>query len=213
MLEGLLRRIKYGKPIIVVSGLPRSGTSMLMKMLEAAGVEIASDGLRTADEDNPKGYYELERVKELDKGEDKSWLKELRGKAVKIISLLLKELPDENNYKVIFVNRDLKEVMASQNKMLIHRGESVNSDDDEKMISRYEKHLQKVQSMLEKEPRFEVLFINHRDILTNPVDASRKINQFLGGHLDEDKLAVVVDSALYRNRAALLERPVSSNSE
>ncbi len=204
-LKSFIRRIKYGQPIIIVSGLPRSGTSMLMKMLEAAGVEIASDGLRTADVDNPKGYYELEKVKELDKSKDKSWLKEMRGKTVKIISLLLKELPEGNHYKVIFVKRELKEVMASQNKMLIHRGEPVKPDDDEKMIQRYDVHLQKVQSMLEEEPRFEVLFLNHRDILNNPVDASRKIKHFLDGPLDEAGMASIVDPDLYRNRAETLK--------
>ena len=87
------RRFMYGRPIIVVSGLPRSGTSMMMKMLEAGGVPVWLDGVRTADDQNPKGYYELERVKELDKGLDKSWVREGRGRAVKVISSLLEHLP------------------------------------------------------------------------------------------------------------------------
>ena len=107
-----LRRVRYGKPIVVVSGLPRSGTSMMMQMLEAGGLEILTDGRRTADESNPHGYYELERVKTLEKSEDTSWLTDARGKAVKIIAFLLRYLPENLNYKVIFVHRDMDEVLG-----------------------------------------------------------------------------------------------------
>ena len=75
-IEDVFRRFKYGRPIILVSGLPRSGTSMAMKMLEAGGLEVVEDGQRTADIDNPKGYYEDERVKELAEMDDKSWLRD-----------------------------------------------------------------------------------------------------------------------------------------
>ena len=93
----LYRRLRFGQPVIVISGLPRSGTSMAMKMLEAGGLEVLTDGLRIADESNPNGYYELERVKRLETDEDRSWLKEARGKAIKIVSLLLTYLPDTND--------------------------------------------------------------------------------------------------------------------
>ena len=105
-------------PIIVVSGLPRSGTSMMMGMLEAGGLELVVDGIRAADEDNPRGYYELERVKDLAKAEDKSWLITLQGKGVKVISLLLQHLPEAYNYKIIFMRRSIAEVLDSQSKML-----------------------------------------------------------------------------------------------
>src|SRR5437764_15261399 len=121
-LPHLFRRLRYGAPIIVVSGLPRSGTSMAMKMLDAGGVGIVTDGVRTADESNPKGYYEFEPVKELDKNGDLSWLPGARGKAVKIISFLLTYLPDTFDYQVLFMNRDIDEVLASQNKMIAARG-------------------------------------------------------------------------------------------
>src|SRR5919108_966564 len=100
-LQQVYRRLRYGKPIVVVSGLPRSGTSMAMKMLEAGGLAVVTDGLRAADEDNPKGYYEDERVKDLYEASDKRWLREARGRVVKIISFLLKSLPSDNNYKVL----------------------------------------------------------------------------------------------------------------
>ncbi len=105
-LRSLYRRLRFGEPIIIVSGLPRSGTSMAMKMLEATGLPIVSDGIRTADEDNPKGYYELERVKTSPNENDFTWLAEAKGKAIKIISYLLKELPPDYNYKVFFIQRE-----------------------------------------------------------------------------------------------------------
>ena len=199
-LKGLYRKIKYGDPIIIVSGLPRSGTSMLMKMLEAGGIEIASDEIRTADDDNPKGYYELEKVKELDKSEDKSWLTEFRGKAVKIISYFLKDLPKTNNYKIIFIERNLQEMIASQNKMLIHRGEVVDPAGDEKMIKNFENHLQKIKYMLGNEPHCELLYLNYSDVLKSPIKEVEKVNQFLGGYLDKEKMIGIIDPKLYRNR-------------
>ena len=121
-MKRLYRRIRYGEPVIIVSGLPRSGTSMAMQMLAAAGVSVVTDGVREAGEDNPKGYYEDERVKDLHKEtQDGAWVREARGKAIKIISFLLKDLPETNNYKVIFMRRDLSEVLASQQKMLDRR--------------------------------------------------------------------------------------------
>ena len=112
-IRGFLTKMKYGDPIIVVSGLPRSGTSMCMKMLEAGGVDVVQDGIRSADEDNPKGYFEHERVKDLDKGGDKSWVKNARGQAIKVISFLLPHLPSDNRYQVVFVRREYQEVLAS----------------------------------------------------------------------------------------------------
>lgn len=194
------RKIKYGQPIIIVSGLPRSGTSMLMKMLESGGVKIVTDSMRTADDDNPKGYYEFEKVKQLDKGQDKSWLIEFRGQAIKIISFFLKDLPNNNNYKIIFIERNLQEVIASQNKMLVHRGEAVDPAGDEKMIRNFENHLNKVKYMLSHEPHFNALFINHQMLLKNPTEQVEKICQFLGGHLDKEKMVGVIDPTLYRNR-------------
>src|SRR5262245_44885322 len=144
MIADFFRRLRRGAPIVVVSGLPRSGTSMAMKMLEAGGVPIVTDGIRTADESNPKGDYEFERGKELEKNGDPAWLRDARGKAVKIISFLLTYLPDGYDYQVVFMNRDVDEVLASQNKMLVARGETGDPVDDEKMREVYRKHLEKV---------------------------------------------------------------------
>ncbi len=124
------RGVGLGAAIIVVSGLPRSGTSMTMKMLAEGRIALLTDGVRAADESNPEGYYEFEKVKQLDKAGDLSWLNEARDKAVKIISYLLPHLPDTLNYRVLFMHRDLHEVMASQNRMLVQRGEPTGTDDD-----------------------------------------------------------------------------------
>jgi hypothetical protein len=199
-VDRFFRRIRYGQPIIVVSGLPRSGTSMAMKMLDAGGLAIVTDAVRTADEDNPKGYFELERVKDLDKGKDKSWLVEARGKAIKIISFLLKDLPADLNYKILFMNRHIDEVLASQAKMLARRGETSETDDD-KMREVYENHLWKVKYMIEHQPHLEAIYINYRDVLENPRGEAKRIAAFAGLGLDVDKMAGAVDEQLYRNRA------------
>ncbi|MEM9406701.1 MAG: sulfotransferase [Acidobacteriota bacterium] len=193
------RRLRYGEPIIVVSGLPRSGTSMAMKMLDAAGVDTTTDGERTADEDNPKGYFEDERVKDLEKMTDRSWVRDSRGKAIKVISFLLKSLPADNNYKVIFMRRDLDEVLASQQKMLDRRGEE-NSIDDEQMRELWKNHLWRSNYMLKNQPQFEFVEILYSDVLADPETNARRIADFIGG-LDARKMAEVVDPDLYRNRA------------
>ena len=202
-LRSLYRRLRFGEPIIIVSGLPRSGTSMAMKMLEATGYPIVSDGIRTADEDNPKGYYELERVKDLAKESDFSWLADAKGRAIKIISYLLKELPPDYNYKVLFMRRDLSEVLASQQKMLQRRDEASETE-DERMVELYENDLWKANYLLKHQPQFEHLEVYYRQVLDEPLEAARQINEFLGGHLDVGKMAGVVDPDLYRNRAEKL---------
>ena len=203
-LGRLVRRIRYGEPIIVVSGLPRSGTSMTMKMLDAGGLKTVTDDKRSADEDNPKGYFEDERVKDLGQMEDRSWLRAARGKVIKVVSSLLQYLPEDNNYQVIFMRRNLKEVLASQAKMLDRRGEASHTSDEE-LIAKYESHLEKVEFQLRFRPWFDALYLDHRSVLSDPAGAARKINEFLGGKLDERRMAEAVDPNLYRNRAENLE--------
>ncbi len=184
--------------VIVVSGLPRSGTSMMMKMLDAAGLPILTDKIRAADEDNPKGYHEFERVKKL--REDKAWLPEAVGKVVKIISFLLLEVPEEYHYKVIFMRRAVPEVLKSQRQMLIRRGEDPDTTDDARMAGLYEKHLKQVYAWIEKRPSVDVVYVNHRDAIEKPREVAHGVNAFLGGGLDEDVMAAVVDPSLYRQR-------------
>jgi hypothetical protein len=198
-VPNLYRRLRYGRPIVVVSGLPRSGTSMAMKMLEAGGLTVVTDGLRTADEDNPKGYYEDERVKDLHQAGDKTWLRESRGRVIKIISFLLKSLPADNNYQVLFMHRNLKEIVASQNKMLARRGEK-NDTADERAIALLDEQVRDARFFLRR-PQFEVLELNYRETLDRPRPLALKMAEFVGRPLDVDKMTQVVDVQLYRNRS------------
>lgn len=193
------RRLRFGEPIIVVSGLPRSGTSMAMKMLEAGGVSVVTDGERTADEDNPKGYYEDERVKELAQMEDRSWLADSRGKAIKIISFLLRELPASNNYRVVFMRRDIDEILASQRKMLERREEDHDLE-DEQMAKAFEGDLFRARYLMKRSPQFEFLEVGYRDALDDPAATAERMREFVGADLDVDEMIGVVDPELYRNR-------------
>src|SRR6188474_1124359 len=180
-LKRRLTRGSRGEPIVVVSGLPRSGTSMMMNMLAAGGLEILSDGERAADIDNPKGYFELERIKNLEKETDKSYLRAARGKAVKVISFLIKDLPDENDYRVLFMRRDLDEVLVSQKKM-IDRLESADSDaDDAAMKEAFRNDIARVRVLSRTRPNFSLCEIHYKDAVADPAAASRAVNTFLGG--------------------------------
>jgi hypothetical protein len=200
MFDHVLRRLGSRKPIVVVSGLPRSGTSMTMKMLHAGGLPVLTDGIRQADVSNPKGYYEFEPVKELDKGGDVAWLDDARGKAVKIISFLLTWLPETYEYKVLFMRRDLHEAMASQNTMLAHRGEVTDGSRDEQLMKLYGDHLDKVARFLSARRCFSTLPVEYRDVIEDPRIAARRIRDFIGEPLDVERMSAVADAALYRNR-------------
>jgi hypothetical protein len=199
-MKKLYRRLRYGEPVIVVSGLPRSGTSMAMQMLAAAGVPVVTDGIRQAGEDNPKGYFEDERVKDLHKEkEDRGWIRDARGKAVKIISFLLKDLPETNNYKVIFMKRALPEVLASQKKMLERRNE-VDESGDARMLDLWENHLWRVSYLLKHADQFETLEVAYADVIGDPRREARRIRDFLELKADPETMAAAVDEKLYRNR-------------
>lgn len=184
--------------VVVVSGLPRSGTSMMMKMLEAGGLEPLTDHIRTPDEDNPKGYYEFERVKKLP--EDTAWLEEARGRVVKIISRLLLHLPQTYTYKVIFMRRKMEEILASQTQMLIRRGKPTDTVSDEKMAALFHKHLLDVEAWIKTQPNMDVLYVSYNDLLDAPHDHITQINEFLGGTLHVDKMSSVIDHTLHRQR-------------
>ena len=201
-MKGIFQKLlePTSKPaVIIVSGLPRSGTSMMMKMLEAGGIAPLTDEIRTADKDNPKGYYEFERVKKLNEG-DVAWLDQAGGKAVKVISALLKHLPADYAYKVIFMHRKIEEVLASQRQMLIRRGEPADSISDEKMTQLFSKHLEQVQAWIAEQPNVDVIYVSYNEILEDPTGNVEKINQFLGNTLDKEKMVSVIDEDLYRQR-------------
>ena len=184
--------------ITIVSGLPRSGTSMMMKMLAAGGLEPLTDNIRTADEDNPKGYFEFERVKQIET--DTAWLQDARGRVVKLISALLKHLPPSYNYKVIFMRRAMPEILASQKQMLIRRGEPADTVPDDKMAAMFEKHVAQVESWLGTQPNIDVLYVSYNEVVTDSRPHAKRINEFLGGSLTVDEMVGVVDRALYRQQ-------------
>ena len=200
LAERLARRLRYGKPIIIVAGLPRSGTSMLMNMLLHGGVALVMDGIRAADHGNPRGYFEYEPVKELDKNGDLSWLPRARGKAVKIISFLLTWLPEDYDYRVIFMQRDLDEIIASQNQMLAAREERGSTPGDSRTREIYADHLTQVARLLASRRCFLSLSVSYRDVVEDPTRQARRISEFLHRSLDVDRMAATVDAHLYRNR-------------
>ena len=186
------------KPIVIVSGLPRSGTSMMMKMLAEGGLPILTDEVRAADDDNPNGYFELETVRKLKEG-NFAWLKEADGKVVKVISALLENLPQQYSYKIIFMERALKEVLASQKKMLDHRG-TISKVSDEEMEQQLHKHLSAIRPWLVRQPNIDVLYVNYNALISKPELFCERIEEFLESPLDQKKMFSVPTEKLYRNR-------------
>jgi len=186
--------------LIVVTGLPRSGTSMLMQMLSAGGLGVLSDESREADDDNPRGYLEFEPVKNLLK--DSKWLFEARGKAVKIVVPLLAALPRGLPCRVILCERDLEEVLDSQERMLLRRGRPVPAPERRRMLkSEYARTLGRVKAMLTQRPGTQLLVIEHRATICDSSVIAEKIGDFLNGGLDVEKMAAAIDPTLYRNHA------------
>ena len=163
--------------ITVVSGLPRSGTSMMMGMLEKGGMPILTDAVRKADDDNPLGYYEFEPVKRLEK--DASWLPDAYNKAVKIIYIFLYQLPREHRYKVLFMRRNLDEVVASQKAMLRRRQEGDRMS-DEKLMDSFDDQLRRLDLWIRLQENFTILYLDHAEVLADPEKTALTVNRFLG---------------------------------
>ncbi len=197
----LFRNRRQNNKITIVSGLPRSGTSMVMNMLQAGGMEILSDHIRQADPDNPQGYFEFERVKNLKQG-DSAWLKMAQGKAVKVISYLLTYLPKEYTYHVIFLERDLDEVLASQRAMLLRKGNDPEAQDDQKMAQIFSHHLEEVKDWLARQRNVRVLFLHYAEVMRDPRAKAHEIAAFLNLPLDEAAMAAIPDVKLHRQRKA-----------
>jgi tetratricopeptide (TPR) repeat protein len=185
-------------PIIVVSGLPRSGTSMMMQMLEEGGIEIYTDNKRQADESNPKGYYEHDAVKSL--ARNKRWLGSSRNKAIKIIANLLFHLPAKYNYKIIFMMRHIDEVLNSQQQMLIRKGSKAARNYPTVLVNAYKKTLIKTRKWAKVRHNVRVIYVNYTDVINDTGNEARRIADFLDMGLDPDKMATVVDKKLYRAR-------------
>jgi len=184
--------------IIIISGLPRSGTSLMMQMLASGGVAVVTDNIRTADPDNPRGYYEFERVKKIK--EDASWLPETRGKGFKMVSQLLYNLPPSEIYRIIFMTREIDEMLISQEKMLERLGRSAAPRDEIKRA--FTGHLQRLFDWLDRQSNMKILYVDYRDLIEQPRMQADRISAFLDGKADAEKMASAVDPSLYRNRQA-----------
>jgi hypothetical protein len=190
--------------VTIVSGLPRSGTSLMMQMLAAGGIPALTDQVRAPDESNPRGYFELEAVKKL--GSDRTWLAEARGKAVKVIHFLLQQLPADGSvaFRVILMQRAMNEVLASQRKMLARQGKPGAPVSDEQLARIYNGQLETAERHLTSSPAFSVLRVEHRTLLANPAPVAAQISGFLGG-LDVGAMIAAVDPALHRERSQPLQ--------
>jgi hypothetical protein len=200
LFAGFGKKSKVTEPIIVVSGLPRSGTSMMMKILAEGGLPIVTDELRTADDDNPNGYFELETVKQMSAG-NVEWLANAGGKVVKVISALLEFLPSQYSYRVIFMERELKEILASQQKMLARRNETSQVSDAE-MEAQFRKHLAVVKPWLIRQPNMDVLYVGYNALMSDPEPQCKRVVEFIHAPLNLSRMLDVPNAALYRNRAS-----------
>ncbi|EDM43739.1 type I phosphodiesterase/nucleotide pyrophosphatase [unidentified eubacterium SCB49] len=187
--------LKYRKDqIVVVSGLPRSGTSLMMQMLDKGGLTSLIDDERKADESNPKGYFELKEVMSIHK--DNSWMEKAKNTSVKIVAPLLSYMDMKYRYKVIFMKRDLDEVIKSQRKMT-----GKNTDVlPVKLYNAYRNQLKIVEIWKEKEPGVELIYVDYKDVLEKPQEMAKKVSEFVGLELDIDAMASCVDKSLYRNK-------------
>jgi hypothetical protein len=181
---------------------------MMMRMLEAGGLPVMTDHIRVADESNPKGYYEFEQVKQLKEG-NTGWVSEARGKVVKIISALLEYLPPEQQYRIVFMQRNMGEILASQRAMLIRREEPTDKIGDRHLADLYQKHLARVSEWLAEQQNMKVIYVHYNKILEDPLPAIAQLGQFLHPHsLNPDAMLSIVESSLYRQRAVSVGRPV-----
>ena len=189
---------KPSKTFHFISGLPRSGTSLMMQMLVVGGMRPLADGERQADADNPRGYLEWERIKQLPN--DPGCIAEGEGKVVKVISRLLLSLPTGHEYRVIFMQRPLPEVLASQDQMLRRRGTYKEATNPAAIAAAFDKHLKEVYVWLDSRSDMRVVRVPYHEVLKQPADISRKLSDFLGISLNIVAMAQQVDSSLYRNR-------------
>jgi len=185
--------------ITIVAGLPRSGTSMMMQAIEAGGIPALTDGIREKDVDNPKGYYEFEAVKKT--RADSSWVSEAEGKVVKMVYSLLYDLPDDHEYRVVFLQRDIKEVLASQKKMLERTGNKGANISEEKLAELFKAQLEKFHKWITDKDNFSVVIIDYKNMIKSPAEQAGKVDELLGNILDKEGFVSAVDPSLYRNRS------------
>jgi hypothetical protein len=184
--------------ILIVSGLPRSGTSLMMQMLKAAGIEPMTDGKRTADDDNPEGYWEWEEIKLLPK--NPRLIEQTKGRAVKVISALLPSLPRPHRYKIIYMVRPTTQVVDSQLVMLDRQGQKARSE-KQHLIDVQESHSQQIRQVLAKSDRVDLLEVSYPDLVADPGPVVEQLKAFLGESFqDSEFVSACVKPKLFRNR-------------
>jgi len=186
------------RPITIVAGLPRSGTSLMMQMLDAGGMPVLTDQIRQPDDDNPRGYYEFEAVKTVK--EEPAWLERAPGHAVKMVYRLLYDLPGGYTYQAVFTRRKLEEVIASQETMLRRNGKGADGLKEEQLVDIYRRQLLQFDAWIEGRPNFSVLYVDHHEVLNDTERVARDVNQFLGGDLDVAAMIRVPDRSLHRQK-------------
>ena len=186
--------------LTIVSGLPRSGTSMMMRMLEEGGLPALSDGVRTADTDNPKGYYEYEAVKRT--REDDTWVDAAIGSVVKMVYQLVYDMPTRHAYRVLCMRRVMPEILASQRRMLERNNMPTDDVSDEQLAALFEKALKDFNDWAQRQSHIELMEVSYNNIQASPADELGRVNEFLGGGLDVAAMVATVDSSLYRNRSS-----------
>lgn len=184
--------------VTVVSGLPRSGTSLMMQMLEAGGMPVLVDGVREPDPDNPRGYYEFEPVKRT--RYDSKWLECAKGRAVKVIYALLRDLPPGYQYRVILMHREPEEVLSSQAIMLRRMGTTGSIIPPDRLAAAFATDLSAVLEELRGRPEFQILHVEYRECLCDPGAVAARLSAFLGVGLDAERMVAVPDEKLYRRR-------------
>jgi hypothetical protein len=189
--------------LTIVSGLPRSGTSMMMRMLEQGGLEVLTDHIRTPDDDNPNGYYEFEAVKQTK--EDASWLAGSAGKAVKMVYRLLYDLPADRTYRVLFMRRELEEVLASQ-KVMLQRHGAADGVSEAQMTALFRVEIDNFYKWVRQQKHIELIDVDYNRMMADPRREIARVNAFVGGVLNEEAMASVVDDSLYRNRKSAKPR-------
>ena len=184
--------------IVIVTGVPRSGTSLMMQMLAAGGVPLLTDGARPADESNPRGYFELDAVKRTKR--DRNWLDSAQGKAVKVIHALIPDLPLDRRYAVICMHRDMQEVVRSQRAMLERLGQPGGELTDAEFAAAFERQLAHLRNYLGGHRAFRLLEVNYRDCVERPAEVANRVAEFLGSPLDRERMRSTIDPALWRCR-------------
>jgi hypothetical protein len=185
--------------IIIVSGLPRSGTSMLMNILKENSIEILEDKTKEADEYNPKGYFEFQPVSELPEG-NITWLEQAEGKAVKVTSYFLHHLPAKYEYKVLFMERKIEEIVKSQQKTVAEEGKKFHKKEIKMMEDYFQDHIKQTKTWISLQPNFTVRYLSYNRIIENPKQFLPLISEFLELELKEESFTKIVDSSLYKER-------------